>query len=216
MTELKYRGRVVPPEDILYIRELIAAHPRASRRRLSQKLCEAWQWKQANGALRDIVCRGLLLMLDRAGQIELPAVKFVPHNPLVRRERPEPVPISTTPIHGSLQELGPVEIQPVRRTEQEPLFNSLMEQYHYLNYEQPVGEHLKFLVWAQGRPIACLAWSSAPRHLGSRDRYIGWSAEARRRNIRFLAYNTRYLVRRDKALVHSGENPARDLVRSTR
>jgi hypothetical protein len=59
---------------------------------------------------------------------------------------------------------------------------------------QPVGEHLKYLVWAQGRPIACLAWSSAPRHLESRDRNIGWSAEARRRNIRFIAYNTRFLI----------------------
>jgi hypothetical protein len=87
-----------------------------------------------------------------------------------------------------------VEIEQVRRTDHERLFNSLMEQHHYLAYEQPVGEHLKFLVWAQGRPIACMAWSSAPRHLGSRDRYIGWSAEARRRNIRFLAYNTRYLI----------------------
>ena len=63
---------------------------------------------------------------------------------------------------------------------------------HYVN--GPVGEHLKYLAWAQGRPIACLAWSSAPRHLGSRDRYIGWSAEARRRNIRFIAYNTRFLI----------------------
>lgn len=194
MTELKYRGRVITSEDILFIEQLIAAHPRTSRRRLSQKLCEAWQWKQANGALRDMVCRGLLLMLDRAGHIELPAVKFVPHNPLVRRKRPEPVLIDTTPIHGTLQQLRPVEIEPVRRADHEPLFNSLMEQYHYLAYEQPVGEHLKFLVWAQRRPIACLAWSSAPRHLASRDRYIGWSAEARRRNIRFLAYNTRYLI----------------------
>jgi len=194
MVELKYRGRVVTAEDILYIRELITAHPGESRRRLSQTLCEAWQLKQANGALRDMVCRGLLLMLDRAGHIELPAVKCVPHNPLVRRERPEPVLIDTTPIDRPLQELRPVEIQQVRRTNDEPLFNGLMEQYHYLNYEQPVGEHLKFLVWAQGRPLACLAWSSAPRHLGSRDRYIGWSAEARRRNIRFLAYNTRYLL----------------------
>jgi hypothetical protein len=93
-----------------------------------------------------------------------------------------------------LTALGPIEIQPVRRTADEPLFNSLMEHYHYLAYEQPVGEHLKYLAWAQGRPIACLAWSSAPRHLGSRDRYIGWSAEARRRNIRFIAYNTRFLI----------------------
>jgi hypothetical protein len=63
-----------------------------------------------------------------------------------------------------------------------------------LGYEQPVGEHLKYVVWAQGRPIACLAWSSAPRHLGSRDRFLGWNAEARRRNLRFLAYNTRFLI----------------------
>ena len=69
-----------------------------------------------------------------------------------------------------------------------------MEEHHYLGYEQPVGEHLKYLVWAQGRPVACLAWSSAPRHIGSRDRYIGWSGEARRRNIRFIAYNTRFLI----------------------
>ena len=82
----------------------------------------------------------------------------------------------------------------MRRTAEEPLFNSLMEEHHYLGYEQPVGEHLKYLVWAQGRPIACLAWSSAPRHLGARDRYIGWIAEARRRNIRFIAYNTRFLI----------------------
>jgi hypothetical protein len=194
MTELEYRGRMITAEDIVYIQELIAAHPRASRRRLSQKLCEAWQWKQANGALRDMVCRGLLLALHRGGHIELPAVKVLPHNPLVRRVRPEPVLIDTMPMDGPLQALRPVEIQQVRRANEEPLFNSLMEQYHYLAYEQPVGEHLKFLVWAQGRPIACLAWSSAPRHLGSRDRYIGWSAEARRRNIRFLAYNTRYLI----------------------
>jgi hypothetical protein len=76
----------------------------------------------------------------------------------------------------------------------EPLFNSLIEQHHYLGYEQPVGEHLKYLAWARGRPLACLAWSSAPRHLGSRDRFIGWCAEARHRNIRFLAYNTRFLI----------------------
>jgi hypothetical protein len=93
-----------------------------------------------------------------------------------------------------LKALGPIDIQQVRRTADEPIFNSLMEAHHYLGYEQPVGEHLKYLLWAQGRPIACLAWSSAPRHLGSRDRFIGWNAETRRRNIRFLAYNTRFLI----------------------
>ena len=192
--ELNYRGRAITSEDILYIKDLIAAHPGESRRTLSKKLCQVWQWKQPNGALRDMVCRGMLLMLDRAGQIELPAVKFVPHNPLARRVRPAPVLIDTTPLEGSLDQIQPLEFAQVRRSEDEPLFNSLMEQHHYLGYKQPVGEHVKYLVWAQGRPIACVAWSSAPRHIGSRDRYIGWDQQARRCNIRFLAYNTRFLI----------------------
>jgi hypothetical protein len=192
--EWKYRGRVITPEDIAFLRQFIAEHPAMSRRQMSAKVCEAWEWRQANGALRDMVCRGLLLMLHRAGAIQLPAVRFIARNPLVERERPAPVLIDTTPVIAAVNELRPVEVQQVRRTADEPLFNSLIEHHHYLGYEQPVGEHLKYLVWAQGRPIACMAWSSAPRHLGSRDRYIGWSMEARKRNIRFIAYNTRFLI----------------------
>jgi uncharacterized protein DUF4338 len=190
----RYRGREVSADEITFIRQLIAAHPGISRRRLSAKLCEAWQWKQANGALRDMVCRGLLLMLHRAGEIELPPVRYTPPNPLTKRQPPARMLIDSTPIHGRLRDLQPIEFQAVRHTADEALFNSLMEQHHYLGYEQPVGEHLKYVVWSRGRPIACLAWSSAPRHLGSRDRFIGWSAEARRRNLRFLAYNTRFLI----------------------
>ena len=193
-TTWKYRGRTVSDEEIAFLRQLIADHPHASRRRLSEMVCEAWQWRQTNGALRAMVCRGLLLMLHRAGQLELPPVRFQTRNPFVERAAPPPILIDTTPITGALSAIQPIALQQVRRTGDEPLFNSLMEQYHYLQYEQPVGEHLKYLAWAQGRPVACLAWSSAPRHLGSRDRYLGWSAEARRRNIRFLAYNTRFLI----------------------
>ena len=144
--------------------------------------------------LRAMVCRGLLLMLHRAGEIQLPPVRFQTLNPFVVRATPTPLLIDTTPIEVSLKELRPIELQQVWRTGDEPLFNSLMEQHHYLKYEQPVGEQLKYPAWARGRPMACLAWSSAPRHLGSRDRYIGWNAEARRRHIRFIAYNTRFLI----------------------
>jgi hypothetical protein len=194
MATLRFRGREIRPEDILYIRALIEGHPADSRRKLSTRLCEVWNWRQSNGALRDMVCRGLLLMLERAGEIKLPPVAYRRHNPLAQRSRPEPVLVDQGPIEAKLTDMGSIAVEQVRRTGDEPLFNGLMEEHHYLGYEQPVGEHLKYLVWAQGRPIACLAWSSAPRHLGSRDRYIGWSAEARRRNIRFLAYNTRFLI----------------------
>jgi hypothetical protein len=194
MAEFRYRGREISQEDILYIRALVERHPSESRRTLSTKLCEAWQWRQANGAWRDMVCRGMLLMLERAGQITLPPVSYVRHNPLAKRTPPLPTQIDTTPMEDRLRNLQSLDFEQVRRTAHEPLFNSLMEEYHYLGYQQPVGEHLKYLVWGQGRPVACVACSSAPRHIGARDRYIGWSAEARRRNIRFIAYNTRFLI----------------------
>jgi hypothetical protein len=197
-TELRYRGRTIRSADLEFIRKLIAGNPGLSRRALSAKLCEAWNWRQSNGALCDMVCRGLMLHLHRAGHIELPPVRWVNPNPLARpraeRSNPVPVLVDQTELESKLADIRPLEFEQVRRTAEEKLFNSLLDRYHYLGYTQPVGEHLKYVVYAQNRPIACLAWSSAPRHLGPRDRFIGWKAEARRRNIRFLAYNTRYLI----------------------
>jgi hypothetical protein len=191
---LRYRGRELTDDDITFIRELIAAHPEASRRALSAILCEAWDWRQPNGQLCDMVCRGLMLSLHRAGWIQLPAPRQASRNNVVAHHRPAAIPVDESPLCAQLSKIRPLRIRQVRRSEDESLFDSLLEEHHYLAYTRPVGEHLKYLVEAQGRPMACLTWSSAPRHLGPRDRYIGWSGEARRRNIRYLAYNSRFLI----------------------
>lgn len=191
---LKHRGRTVTADDVSFLSLLITNHPTATRRMLSQLACEAWNWRQANGQLRDMVCRGLMLMLHRRGLIQLPAVKQVPPNNVIRHRVVAPVEVDQTPIEGGLRSLMPLEFRLVRRTNEEKVFNGLLLAHHYLGYVRPVGEHLKYLVFSGSRPIACLAWSSAPRHLGPRDRFIGWEASARRRNIHLLAYNTRFLV----------------------
>lgn len=191
---LRYRGRRITPADVQFIRELIARHPGESRRGLSRVVCEALDWRQPNGALRDMVCRGLMLALHRAGQIQLPQIRHRPCNPLLKRTQPQPIEADPTPICVKLSELGPLVFRQVRRTAEEALFNSLLHSHHYLGFTRPVGEHLKFMVYAGERPVALFAWSSAPRHLGPRDRHIGWGKELRQRNIRYVAYNTRYLV----------------------
>jgi len=193
--DVLYRGRTVTADDIAFIRKLIADHPSLSRRALSVKLCEAWNWVQPNGALRDMVARGLLLLLHRQGHIELPEKRKCPVNNVTRHHRPAPVPLLRwTPLEGPVSALRPLVIRQVRRTREEALFDSFIETHHYLGYTRPVGEHLKHLIWARGVPIACLAWSSAPRHIGARDRFIGWTQQTRRRNVHLLAYNTRFLI----------------------
>jgi hypothetical protein len=191
---LRYQGRAVTPAEVQFIRELIAAHPQASRRRLSELLCEAWNWRQSNGALRSMVCRGLMLQLHRTGHIELPPVRRTNPNPLATRRPPQPVEVDRTPVRGNLRGLGPMTFIQVRGTERERLFNWLLESEHYLRYVHPVGEHLKFMVYSGMQPVALFSWSSAPRHLAPRDQYIGWSKELRQRNLRYVAYNTRYLI----------------------
>ena len=140
-----------------------------------------------------MVCRGLLLALHRAGHIKLPPARWA--NALgPQRRAPSRTMLRWGPVEGRLSQMLPLDIAQVRRSGDEALFDSLVETYHYLGYTQPVGEHLKYMVSVRGVPVACLAWSSAPRHIGCRDRFIGWSPETRRRNIRFIAYNLRFLI----------------------
>lgn len=190
---LTYRGRTVTTADIIFLKDIIAAHPDDSRRALSRRVCQAWNWTQPNGQLKDMVCRGLLLRLERDGHIIQPPPKCKPRP--YRRKRPELVEIDTTPVNVPLKEIrSQLRLEQVRRTPHEKLFNSLIEHYHYLAYAQPVGEHLKYIVFWEQRPVGCLAFSSAAFALNVRDHFIGWSREARDTNRHLLAYNTRFLI----------------------
>ncbi len=192
--EITYRGRTATTDDVVFINRLIAENPEDSRRALSQKLCRAWNWVQPNGALKDMVCRGFMLELHRAGYIKLPEKKRTPNNPFVKRKKPNRITVDQTPLITTVSGIQPLEFQQVRRGPSEALFNSLIEQHHYLGYCYPVGEQLKYMVFSNNRPIACFAWSSPPRHIGCRDRFIGWSKTIREKNLSFMAYNSRFLV----------------------
>jgi hypothetical protein len=174
-----YRGRDITDGDVEIIRQTVAAHPSGSRRFISQEVCRAWEWRQANGALKDMVCRSLLLLLQSQGLIKLPPPKRKLPNHLANRKKPVNIEIDRSPIQGSVRDLHPIHLKQVLRTRWEKLFNILISEHHYLDYTQPVGEHLKYVAFSNDRPIACLAWSSAPWYIGARDRFIGWSPETR-------------------------------------
>ncbi len=193
-TALKYRGKIATTDDIEFINKLIAENPNDTRRALSKKLCVEWNWVQPNGQLRDMVCRGFMLQLHRAGYIKLPVKKCHPNNPFVNRKKPPKLKVDQSLTVEPLSKIRPVKIRIVRGTSHEKLFNSLIDQYHYLGYCHPVGEQLKYLVFANDRPVAAFSWSSAPRHIGCRDRFIGWSPETRKKNIHLIAYNSRFLI----------------------
>ena len=192
---LSFRGREIRAAEVAFLRQLIADHPGLSRCALSVRVCQAWNWTQPNGQLRDQVCRSLMLRLHREGHIDLPAPRIKAVNNAIRHRHVRSVSaVETTPIEGTLRSLQPLEIRLVRRAEGEDLFAQLLRDHHYLGYSRPVGEHLKYLVLAGPRPVACLGWSSAPLRLDLRDRFVGAPKEAYRHHLHCIAYNSRYLI----------------------
>jgi len=191
----RYRGHYFNAQDIAGLRSLIEQNPGASRYRLSVLVCEARGWRHANGSLCDALCRSMMLALHRAGHIVLPEKKqSPPNNAALHRKCSKDFSIDQSPVECAFEQLPALSVRTVRRTADEALFNGLIERFHYLGYTQPVGEQLKHMVFAGERPVACLAWSSAPWHIGPRDRFIGWTPSVRRKYLHLLAYNTRFLI----------------------
>jgi len=140
-----------------------------------------------------MACREILLTLHRKGLINLPPGTHDGRNKLRNRSIPV-VKIDQTPLHGSLSDLDSVKLTPVRNTKLEPLYNSLIQQQHYLGYRQIVGNHLKYIAFINNRPVACLGWGSATWSVKSRDSFIGWDKSTKEKNLHFIANNTRFLI----------------------
>jgi hypothetical protein len=191
---LTYRKRVITQDDISFIGKVIEELWNEGRTAISRRLCEVWDWRQTNGYLKDGVCRGLLLLLEQDQYITLPPRLSTNNNSGKRKNSQATLDFHPAPITGALRDLAPISLRQVRRTPEEKLFNTLIGQYHYLGYTQPVGEHLKYLVYTGDRLLACFTFSSAPYAIDCRDTFLGWSPEARERNRHLLAYNSRFLI----------------------
>jgi len=187
------QGREITQDDIELVRRLIEANPCRNRTCLSQELCLLWNWRAANGRIKDMACRSLLLKLEQRGHITLPrrrspgrgcrkvSIPYVPHN--------------TSSIVCALSALKPVHVQLVENTVLLDLFQSLLYRYHYLGFSSTVGENMKYLVFdREHNPLACLLFGSAAWNRAPRDDFIGWNAETRKANLKFLTNNMRFLI----------------------
>ena len=105
------QGRNITTDEIGLIRDLMAEHRDWGRTRLSEELCRCWNWRNAQGRIKDMAARTLLLKLQRRGCIELPARQRPSSNQFRNRRVPVVEPASE-PIRGSLSDLRPH----VRRT----------------------------------------------------------------------------------------------------
>jgi hypothetical protein len=189
------QGRVVSDADVDLIRDLMAEHADWGRSRLSDELCRLWDWRNAQGRLKDMAARSLLLKLERSGHIRLPPRQGPSPNGFRNRLVPA-VACSTEPMRGRLRQLQPLLVDVVAPGSVELReFNGLLARYHYLGHRNTVGENLRYLVRDRGsRPVACVLFGSAAWKCADRDAFLGWDHAARERNLQGLTNNTRFLI----------------------
>ncbi len=191
---VKINGQQFSPDTELIV-SLLAENSGWGRYRLSIKLCELWNWRSANGQLKDMACRTLLLRLEKAGQIVLPARQRKSTNGY-RNRKPLEISHKTDPIEVDLKHLRPLKISCIETgSEEDKLFRCLLDRYHYLGYRNSVGENMKYLIYGvDGQPLACLLFGSAALSCAPRDSWFGWSSEKRRQNLYYVTNNTRFLI----------------------
>ena len=187
------QGRSVSADDVEVIRELLGSNPSWNRTRLSRELCARWGWRNDKGQPKDMACRTLLLKLEGAGLIVLPARHQKRGSHLRKRAVPWRA-LWDHEIELPLKEVGPVRLEVVDGPESRSVFARYLS-HHYLGYRGSVGENMKYVgVDEKGQILACLLFGSAAWKVRARDEFIGWDAGQRGRHLRLVTNNMRFLI----------------------
>ena len=192
------QGRPFGPEQLAQVQALLVQNGGWSRYRLSRELAGLWDWRTAQGQLKDMAARTLLLKLQAQGWIELPARR---RKSPTRSGRPpvwgEPG-LEPSPVAGDLRELLPLRLHEVSLAGQSPARRQLeaaLHRYHYLGYRSRVGQNLQYWVCdQQDRPVACVVFGAPAWQCAVRDQWIGWSALERADRLARVVNNTRFLI----------------------
>ena len=188
------RRRRIGEQDLLLIRRLISAEGQLGRSHLSNRLCEIWDWRQANGRFRQIACRDLLRQLERKGLVKLPPLLHAARQAGYQNVVTTGDLLDQVPLEGSLALLRQdLQVSLVQGAAQARLFKGVVGAYHYLGYQQAQGAQLKYWATYGDRPVACLSFGPAALRVAARDQFIGWSPQQRQERLPWVVNNDRFV-----------------------
>ena len=191
-------GRHIKSEELEQIRETVVTFSRLSQLELAKTICEHLSWKTASGRNKVEACLKLLRRLEAQGMVRLPdkdESRSIKGRSVKCRQ---PTPTDRTrpgaPVMGKISDIGTIGIRVVQEKEEVSLVNEYLQRYHYLGYKQPFGCHLRYFIEANGSILGCMLFSGAAKAMNIRDRWIGWTANERLRNLGFVINNSRFLL----------------------
>lgn len=189
---VRYCGRNFADHELARIRAL-AAEPGVTRRAISLRVCEEFDWRKPDGGLKEMSCRVALLRMQADGLVQLPAPRHRTSNAARTAPRtPEAEP--QAPLLTSAGELRGLRLEPVATRRDSLLWNEYVDRYHYLGYQPLPGAQLRYFARAQEGLLALLGFGAAAWKTAPRDDFIGWTAKGRETRLHLVANNARFLI----------------------
>lgn len=186
-------GKDFSGEMIARIQAKVDAEPDLSRRQLSREICKWMDWRKADGSWKEGSCRTALARMHRKKVLNLPECRRICR----QGQRQEPQEVKVAEVAGPLKELGEVTVSPVgsRHSGDSKIARALLQRYHPLGAGVLRGAQMRYLVRSSRFGyLGVLTFSSGMWALAKRDEHIGWSEEARRKNLQYVVCNDRFLI----------------------
>jgi hypothetical protein len=190
----RYCGRPFSSADLTHIRELLQIKPVLGRVALSRRVCQDLGWLNGLGQPKEMSCRVALLRMEQDGLLQLPA----PLKKNGQGKRRFELSSASAPrelVQASVRALEPLNFQRVEGGKLSPLWNELVQRYHYLGYRPLSGAQMRYLVWSgDGRLLAALGFGASAWQVKARDQYIGWNHPQRALGLHRIVNNARFLI----------------------
>ena len=190
---MRYCGRDFSDDELAWIQKLLAEQPQLNRAQLSRALCRHLGWYKADGELKEMSCRVVMLRMHADGRIALPEPQNGNGNGRGYTRRTQATD-PDLPIDLPVEQFCDLRLDPVADRRTSHLWNEYIQRYHYLGYQPLPGAQMRYLATAQGRVLALLGFGAAAWKVAPRDLWIGWSAAQRRERLHLIINNARFLI----------------------
>ncbi len=169
-----------------------------SRRQLIEEFCRAVGWRDAQGRLRVSSASVALRRLEKEGRVQLPPMAHRSKSARPRGLSDDGQPLPALPqftargrdLTGLKLRLIQDEHDPAHR-----IWNRLIGREHPLGRHPLVGAQLRYLVECDQGILGAFGLGPPAYHLECRDKWIGWSAQARQQNRGRVVGLSRFLIR---------------------
>lgn len=192
ISTVRYCGRNFTMEEMKVICKIVKTNG-LSRTAISEQICEQFQWRKADGKLKDMSCRVALLRMERDKWIKLPPPlrrngngKQYKHCNRLKEGEPS--------INLPAGEIQGLSLDMVSTPKQSQIWNEMVHRWHYLGYKKLVGSQLRYLINSSYGTLGALGFSASAWNVQAREEFIGWSRQAREQKLHLIVNNSRFLL----------------------